>query len=494
MLRHIKRLGALASTSALLLSSSAFWTTLPTYAATPVTITASTTTATPGTAITLTASNPGIRQPEYQFWVEYPDGQWRATPYRANNQWTLPASQPGDYLVTVYVLSRQQVAQGDWAQAQHPVSPSVIWVQSHVGLSSITPAHAGIPVTVTAQIQNIYDPVYQFWTEAPDGKWTASGNYTSASTYTFTPSTTGTYHVVVYAKSPDAPNNWHGALAESETMTVTAATLFDQLNAENQTYFDQSAAASHAIFSAIPATGPNAGTVPVSLFNQPNILSQYHVPALPTSLAAANITVNTLPASQAILGENSTTLAQWTQSVQAISGISSITQAQVSQLITTAVQYLLDEDGNGMNATFLQNPESPTISGIRQATLQDIKANPADAVSALTGSQGILAQREYTYQEWANLSHTTITALPVADPYPVSHVVTTLQVNNIVVNLIMGGIYQGHEIIGVYPAPTTAVDVDLIQDNGQDQWYVSWASSGNTGNPSQVLWTGPVVQ
>ncbi|AEJ40819.1 hypothetical protein TPY_2659 [Sulfobacillus acidophilus TPY] len=469
-------------------------------ASTPVvTLQASATTSQPGGAITLTASAPGVSQAQYQFWLQNPQGQWSSTPYIGSNHWTFTPSQPGTYHVMVYVLSQANVWAHRWSQALHPTSPATVTVQNPtVTLQpSTTNSPAGQAITLTLNNPGIAQAQYQFWIRYPNGQWTDTP-YLSTNQWTFTPSQAGTYLAMGYVLS--RPNvlahNWSAALhpATPVTLTIHNPTIFDQFQAQNQQFLNQSVYYERKALPWLSVTIANDDTLGISDFNNPIVLNQYHVPLLPVSLAAAGIATSAFPANNAIVGETPALVTQWTQEAQAIPGSASLTSSQVLQAVTTAVQANLLGDGNGNGAIFLANPDSPTVSGIRNAELQQEQKNPTDAVTALIGPQGWFAQRNYVYQEWADVSQVTISAPPAVDPYPAGHVVTTLQVNNIVVNLIMGGIYQGHEIIGVYPAPPVNVSVDLIQDNGQERWYISWGTYGNTGNPTQVLWTGPAIQ
>jgi len=464
-----------------------------------VTLQASATSDLVGSPVTLTASNPGVSQAQYQFWVQNPQGQWSSTPYLWNNHWSFTPTQSGTYHVVVYVLSQPNVWAHRWAAALHPASPLTLTVQAPTVTlqASATSGTTGQGITLTLSNPGVSQAEYQFWVKNPNGQWVDATPYISSNQWTFTPTQPGTYQIMGYVMSEPnvVAHNWAAALHPTApvTLTINTPTIFDQLQAQNEAYFNQINAAEHAILPAIPATGPNAGVVPLSLYNDPSILSQYQVPPLPDSLAAAGVSTTAFPANNAIVGETPSLLAQWTQSAQAASGLSSLTSSQVEQAVTTAAQYLIDAVGNGNNGILLLNPDSPTVAAVRQAILQDIHQNPASAVDGLTGPQGALAQRGYAYQEWADVSHVTISANPIVDPYPAGHVVTTLQIQNLVVNLIASGVYQGHEIIGVYPLPPATIDVDLIQDQGQEQWYVSWNTSVSISNPTQVLWTGPAV-
>ena len=193
----------------------------PTVTPGSVALTATSHTAAVGSAVTFTASaqDPG-GTPVYQWWVESPTGQWTdAQNYSTQNTFSLATPSAGDYLVVVDVLDQAQAAAGDWSLAQTTL-PRGVFVDSGVTVAAAASGAAGQAVTLTATASNIYDAVYQFWVEAPNGTWTQSGPYQTSPTYTFTPSA-GAYRYVAYAKSPLAANNPTGAL-ESTVGLFTA--------------------------------------------------------------------------------------------------------------------------------------------------------------------------------------------------------------------------------------------------------------------------------
>ena len=171
------------------------------------------------TKITATASDPkGI--PEYQFWVHGPDNQWKMVQnYSPNNVLSLTQLTTGSYVIAVYALDKNQVAQGLFNQAYR--YSTVIDVNSHISLDAPQSAPAQSPVTLTASTSGITHPVYQFWYETPSGQWTASGDYQNSGSFTFTPSQSGTYHVVVYAKDPYAPATPAFAITAISTVSVS---------------------------------------------------------------------------------------------------------------------------------------------------------------------------------------------------------------------------------------------------------------------------------
>lgn len=244
LLKSAKKLklgGALAISSAmsfamLLPGVNAFAQTAPTVTltASPVQVKQSV-----GSSVTYTASSTGITNPEYNFWVEMPDGQWvSAQNYSSKNTFTLSNLQSGNYLVTVYALSASDVASSDYSAAIHPLSDGV-FVNSSVTVStSSATLTAGQPFTVTASSTGIYNPQYQFWYKNPSGVWKQDPTGYGSDTFTFTPTETGNYEFVAYAKSPDAVNTQEGALSGTPVMvppSTISAPILTPLTVSGQT-------------------------------------------------------------------------------------------------------------------------------------------------------------------------------------------------------------------------------------------------------------------
>ena len=172
---------------------------------------------------TANASDPG-GTPEYQFWVESPTGQWSDMQnYSTNNTFTLATPSAGDYLVVVDVLDQAQVAAGQWNMAQ-TTQPDGVFNGSTLSVMSNANGEVakGQSVTLTATASGIFDALYQFWYQEPNGTWVQSGNYQASPTFTFTAGQSGTYKFVAYAKSPAAANNPHGALQSQNEGTQVA--------------------------------------------------------------------------------------------------------------------------------------------------------------------------------------------------------------------------------------------------------------------------------
>jgi hypothetical protein len=217
-----------ATAAALALAGSGMWAGMASAQAAPaVTLTGSTIQAVAGSNVTYTAQAAGISNPEYQFWVEEPNGQWvDSQNYSTRSTFVLHDVQPGNYLVVADVMTAPEIQAGQWGRATSSPTDGV-FVGSTVRLSLPTsnPA-AGTTVTATVSAANIYDPLYQFWWETPDGVWHQSGNYSSSNAFTIPALTEqGNFQVIAYAKSPLAVNNQEGALFSNAVTAYTGSLL-----------------------------------------------------------------------------------------------------------------------------------------------------------------------------------------------------------------------------------------------------------------------------
>jgi hypothetical protein len=137
----------------------------------------------------------------------------------------------------------------------------------------------GSTVTATASATNIFDPLYQFWYETPDGTWHQSGAYSSASSFTIPAFTEqGAFKVVAYAKSPMAVNDGEGALIShvvtgNASLANITATLSSTPSAETGIVatFDQSGS-SASISETLPTSDYNSATNTV-VFTPPTSLT-----------------------------------------------------------------------------------------------------------------------------------------------------------------------------------------------------------------------------
>jgi hypothetical protein len=281
-----KALGALGLAAAF--GTTALWAGVSFAAAAPgaVTLTGSSIQASPGGSVTFTANAVGVTNPEYQFWVELPSGKWvDAQNYSTSNTFVLSNVVTGNYLVDVDVMTPAQIAAGDWSQAISTLSDGV-FVNSTVALSLSTsnPAN-GVEVMATASATNIYDPLYQFWWETPDGTWHQSGDYTAANTFTIPAFTQqGSFKVVAYAKSPLAVNDDEGALISNVMMgSASVSTITATLSSAPTSKVT-------GITATFDQSGSEVATEPVPVGDY-NATNNSVVFSPPSTLAAGTYTV-----------------------------------------------------------------------------------------------------------------------------------------------------------------------------------------------------------
>ncbi len=113
MIRPMWALGFMAAVGLVAVSASGAAAGLSTLAVRPAD-----TSVIPGEAVVITATANNVPSPEYQFWVESPDGAWTdAQNYSNRDSFALNTTAPGVYRVMVYVLPAAELAKQAWSDA-----------------------------------------------------------------------------------------------------------------------------------------------------------------------------------------------------------------------------------------------------------------------------------------------------------------------------------------------------------------------------------------
>ncbi len=155
---------------------------------------------------------------EYQFW-QYSDAtkQWTSTPYGSTNTFVFTATQTGRYAIQVWVRAVGSSAPYDvfrptgyFTVTAPAAAPLVLTVSYQL------PTHVGQSRTFTASAQGGVAPhTYQFWLYRADlGAWSIAQPYSATGTWVFTPTTSGTHAVQVWARSA-------GSAAQYDTFKTT---------------------------------------------------------------------------------------------------------------------------------------------------------------------------------------------------------------------------------------------------------------------------------
>ena len=181
-------------------------------------LTATTSTATPGTVVTWTARAIGGTGPlEYQFWRYNQDAHtWtiaQAYSTTATYSWGPAAADGGAYTIQVWVRSA-----GSTASYEAWLSSGTLTVTNYVVVSAIgwstTARKVGTPITWTTSASKIAGTLeYQFWIySATSGSWQVARAYSTSASFTWTPPSAGSYTLQVWVRTVGNPRSYEAWL------------------------------------------------------------------------------------------------------------------------------------------------------------------------------------------------------------------------------------------------------------------------------------------
>jgi hypothetical protein len=173
-----------------------------------------------GSVLALTASSSGCPNPQYEFWVQYPNGNWYLIQGwgGAAFNWNTAGLAPGTY--TVHAWANQQ---GDSTARWEAYGSDTVTLTGCTS-ATLTPssgsAAVGATVVFTAGSSGCPTPVYEFWLQYPDGSWhLMQGFGTGTWSWSTTGFPKGNYTVHVWA------NNQGAATGTWETYGTATYTL-----------------------------------------------------------------------------------------------------------------------------------------------------------------------------------------------------------------------------------------------------------------------------
>lgn len=260
-------------------------------------------------------------------------------------------------------------------------------------------------------------------------------------------------------------------------------TAFAALDAMNQAFFLKGAKLIHAAFPIVPATGPWANGQTMALMNDPSVIATYGGPKLPVSLKAAGISPDT-PADQAIIGLTTAEMVRVVAEAQHVSLLNPLPSPTLLAAVRTAARYAIINSGNTGLSTFMANAEDPLFVTERP----HLQTSVAQATAGW--DKGILPGRVWVYRTWASVAHVTVTA-NTPPGQPAGHVVSSIAIHGITINMVMSAIHNGRLIIGRFTVPNLTVDLDLIRDGSLTRWYFDNETTWSTSAPAAIYWTGP---
>jgi spore germination protein YaaH len=176
-----------------------------------------------GSTISFSATSTGCPNPQYEYWVKYPNGTWymkRAFSTDPTWKWNTTGLALGAY--TVRVWANQQGAYTGLGQA---IGSSTVRLAPPCKTASISPSTgstaAGGTVTFTASATGCPNPLFEFWLQWIDGTWHRMTGF-GGPTWTWTVDSSyakGVYHIHVWANEPGGSTSTYQGLGAA-TRTV----------------------------------------------------------------------------------------------------------------------------------------------------------------------------------------------------------------------------------------------------------------------------------
>lgn len=158
-----------------------------------------------GAPVSFTGGSSGCVSPNYEFWVQYPNGRWYLKQGwgPAAFTWKTTGLAPGRY--TVHVWANQLVDRGATWEAFATSAVTLTGCSSATLSPTSGPLTRGPSVTLTATALGCVTPVYEYWLQYPNGAWHMLRSF-DANPWTWNTSAfpKGTYTVHVWANTSGA--------------------------------------------------------------------------------------------------------------------------------------------------------------------------------------------------------------------------------------------------------------------------------------------------
>jgi hypothetical protein len=176
-----------------------------------------------GSTVALSAVSTGCAAPQYEFWVQYPNGSWNLIQGwgGSTTNWDTTRRAPGIYTVHVWANNI-----GDSTATYETLASSTVSLTGCLS-ASLSPSSGASPVgtgiTFTAGGLGCTSPVYEFWLQWPDATWHLMQPFGSGTSWfwnTTTGYSKGTYRIHVWADNQAADTSTWEVVGEA-TYTLT---------------------------------------------------------------------------------------------------------------------------------------------------------------------------------------------------------------------------------------------------------------------------------
>jgi N-acetylmuramoyl-L-alanine amidase/Fibronectin type III domain len=182
-----------------------------------------------GATINFTASSTGCSSPQYQFWLQGPNGGWiveQAYGVGASWAWNTTGLAAGNYWVGVWARQTGSTSSYDsFYVSTFWISPGAGCVTTGLSPSVASPQTVGATLTFTPQ-QTGCTHQYKFWILPPGGSWQVVQAYGVGGTWVWNTAgyPTGTYEVGVWEGSSTTPAYYESYAITSFALGASACT------------------------------------------------------------------------------------------------------------------------------------------------------------------------------------------------------------------------------------------------------------------------------
>jgi photosystem II stability/assembly factor-like uncharacterized protein len=179
-----------------------------------------------GTQVTLTASSSGCPNPQYEFWLQYPDGSSSLKqPFGSSTTWSWDTT---GYPLGTYTIKVWANQAGDPTVSYEAIGSLTFTLTgcngAALGASPGSPQPTGAQVQLTATSTGCPKPQYEFWLQYPNGTWVMKQPFGTSAVWNWdtTGYSAGTYTIHVWANAVGEPTTTWEAFGEA-TYKLTLA-------------------------------------------------------------------------------------------------------------------------------------------------------------------------------------------------------------------------------------------------------------------------------